>query len=90
MEKLEGLVLAHWRGRNPGAALQCQGWEKDHAKTEQETRQKARGRDSLHALSKLTTVVDGRRRIIDDPPLLVRIPEGDEIKAQITAIRESY
>ena len=40
--------------------------------------QKARGRDSLHALSKLTTVVDGRRRIIDDPPLLVRIPEGDD------------
>ena len=42
---------------------------------------KARGRDSLHALSKLTTVVDGRRRIIDDPPLLVRLPEGDEIRA---------
>src|SRR5215212_9972088 len=35
---------------------------------------KARGRDSLQALSKLTAVVDGRRRIIDDPPLLVRIP----------------
>jgi len=52
--------------------------------------QKARGRDSLHALSKLTTVVDGRRRIIDDPPLLVRIPEGDEIRAQVYAILESY
>src|SRR5215212_7321826 len=52
--------------------------------------QKARGRDSLQALSKLTTVVDGRRRIIDDPPLLVRIPEGDEIRAQVNAILESY
>jgi uncharacterized protein (DUF2252 family) len=51
---------------------------------------KARSRDSLQALSKLTTVVDGRRRIIDDPPLLVRIPEGDEIRAQISAILESY
>ncbi len=51
---------------------------------------KARGRDSLHALSKLTRVVDGRRMIIDDPPLLVRIPEGDEIRAQINAILESY
>jgi uncharacterized protein (DUF2252 family) len=51
---------------------------------------KARGRDSLQALSKLTTVVDGRRRIIDDPPLLARIPEGDEIRAQINAILESY
>src|SRR5215217_74242 len=52
--------------------------------------QKARGRDSLQALSKLTTVVAGRRRIIDDPPLLVRIPEGDEIRAQVYAILESY
>src|SRR5215218_1822151 len=51
---------------------------------------KARGRDSLQALSKLTTVVDGRRIINDDPPLLVRIPEGDEIRAQIYAILESY
>jgi uncharacterized protein (DUF2252 family) len=51
---------------------------------------KARGRDSLQALSKLTRVVDGRRRIIDDPPLLVRIPEGDEVRTQINAILESY
>lgn len=51
---------------------------------------KARGRDSLQALSKLTTVVDGHRRIIDDPPLLIRIPEGDEVRIQINAILESY
>jgi uncharacterized protein (DUF2252 family) len=51
---------------------------------------KARGRDSLQALSKLTRVVDGRRMINDDPPLLVRIPEGDEIRAQIYAILEGY
>ncbi len=52
--------------------------------------QKARGRDSLQALSKLTRVVDGRRMINDDPPLLVRIPQGDEIRAQVYAILESY
>ena len=51
---------------------------------------KTRGRDSLQALSKLTIVVDGHRRINDDPPLLVRIPEGDEIRAQVYAILESY
>jgi hypothetical protein len=51
---------------------------------------KARGRDSLQALSKLTRVVDGRRMIDDDPPLLVRIPEGDEIRGQVYAILESY
>jgi uncharacterized protein (DUF2252 family) len=52
--------------------------------------QKARGRDSLQALSKLTRVVDGRLRIIDDPPLLVRIPEEDEIRSQVYAILENY
>ena len=51
---------------------------------------KTRGRDSLQALSKLTTVVDGRRIINDDPPLLVRIPEGEEIRGQVYAILESY
>jgi uncharacterized protein (DUF2252 family) len=51
---------------------------------------KARGRNSLQALSKLTRVVDGRRMISDDPPLLVRIPEGDEIRVQIHDILEGY
>jgi uncharacterized protein (DUF2252 family) len=51
---------------------------------------KTRGRDSLQALSKLTRVVDGRRMIDDDPPLLVRIPEGDELRSQVYAILESY
>jgi uncharacterized protein (DUF2252 family) len=51
---------------------------------------KTRGRDSLQALSKLTRVVDGRRIINDDPPLLVRIPEGDDLRSQVYAILESY
>src|SRR5215212_1273670 len=54
------------------------------------TVRKARGRDSLQALSKLTRVVDGRRVINDDPPLLVRVPDGDEIRVQVNAILESY
>jgi hypothetical protein len=36
---------------------------------------KARTRDSTQALAKLTTVKDGRRRIISDPPLIVPIEE---------------
>jgi uncharacterized protein (DUF2252 family) len=36
---------------------------------------KARTRDSTQALAKLTTVEDGRRRIISDPPLIVPIEE---------------
>ncbi len=36
---------------------------------------RARTRDSLQALAKLTAVVDGRRQIVADPPLIV--PVGD-------------
>jgi uncharacterized protein (DUF2252 family) len=36
---------------------------------------KARSRDSLKELSKLTRVVDGRRRLVSDPPLLIPIDE---------------
>jgi uncharacterized protein (DUF2252 family) len=42
---------------------------------------KARTKDSMKALSKLTYEVDGERRIVSDPPLIVPIeellPEGD-------------
>ncbi len=36
---------------------------------------KARTRDSMQALDKLTTVVDGQRRIVSDPPLVVPAQE---------------
>ena len=39
------------------------------------TAAKARSRDSLQALSKLTRLVDGRRRLASDPPLLIPIDE---------------
>ena len=47
---------------------------------------KARTRDSMQALSKLTHVVDGRRRIVSDPPLIVPIEElvgSDADSAQV-------
>jgi hypothetical protein len=36
---------------------------------------KARAKDSMRALGKLTTVVEGERRIVGDPPLIVRIAD---------------
>jgi uncharacterized protein (DUF2252 family) len=36
---------------------------------------KAQGKDSLHALAKLTREVDGRARLISDPPLVVPVEE---------------
>ena len=36
---------------------------------------KAHTRDSTQALAKLTTVADGRRTIISDPPMIVPVEE---------------
>jgi hypothetical protein len=36
---------------------------------------KARARDSTQALAKLTTIKEGRRRIVSDPPLIVPVEE---------------
>jgi uncharacterized protein (DUF2252 family) len=38
---------------------------------------KARTRDNLQALERFTTVVDGRRRIVDSPPLIVHVPAAE-------------
>ncbi|HEY5136587.1 MAG TPA: DUF2252 domain-containing protein [Candidatus Nanopelagicales bacterium] len=57
---------------------------------------KARGRDSIQALSKLTTIVDGRPRIVNQPPLIIPIEdlldEGQAAAAydQFHAIVGSY
>lgn len=38
-------------------------------------------RTTLSALDKLTTVVDGKRTIVEDPPLVVRLPDIDSLEA---------
>jgi uncharacterized protein (DUF2252 family) len=60
------------------------------------TTTKARTRDSIQALGKLTQVVDGQRRIISDPPLVVPIEElfsqsdRDAIFEQLTELVRGY
>jgi len=51
---------------------------------------KAHTRDSLQAIDKLTTVTNGRRRIISDPPLIVPIDElsGFDIDGLLAALRD--
>jgi uncharacterized protein (DUF2252 family) len=57
---------------------------------------KAHTRDSTQALRKLTTVVDGRRRIVSDPPMVVPIEElfadvrAGEVYEQIRAVLGKY
>ena len=57
---------------------------------------KARGRDSLQAFDKLTHVVDGRRLITPDPPLIVPLHnlmpgiERDALEDQLRELIERY
>ena len=58
---------------------------------------KARTRDSMQAFNKLTHLVDGQRRIISDPPLIVPIedliPPGsgrDDVQAEMRTLIRSY
>jgi uncharacterized protein (DUF2252 family) len=57
---------------------------------------KAHTRDSTQALGKLTTVVDGRRQIISDPPMIVPVEEvfsdvrADAIYELIRAVLGKY
>ena len=55
-----------------------------YARAIRRTASKAHTRDSLDALAKLTRVVDGRRRLVSDPPLLVPI---DELVGEVDALR---
>ena len=58
---------------------------------------KARTRDSMEQLAKLTRVVDGRQRIISDPPLLVPVDEllpketdRADIEGQVQGLIKKY
>jgi uncharacterized protein (DUF2252 family) len=58
---------------------------------------KARSRDSLQAFRKLTAVVDGQRRIVPDPPLIVPIgdmmPEAarrDDLEQRLRGVLAQY
>ena len=47
---------------------------------------KARTRDSMQALGKLTEVVDGRRQIINQPPLIMRLEQMAEQREDLAAL----
>ena len=51
---------------------------------------KAMAKDHLQALSKLTEIVDGRRQIIDQPPLVSRLPINDDIAVRLQSSFRAY
>jgi uncharacterized protein (DUF2252 family) len=72
--------------------------DKKQAKTMKRTVAKAQTKDSMKAFAKLTHEVDGERRIISDPPLIVPIAElaessgvdPDEVIANILGLYRAY
>lgn len=83
-----------WYTQAGADALQAQADRKLGAGARERARRamtKARGRDSLQASEKLTCVVDGRRRIAPDPPLIMPIQHllpGTERDALEEGLRE--
>jgi uncharacterized protein (DUF2252 family) len=78
------------------SALVEQQTNKTSRKRFAEAREKARTRDSMQAFRKLTALVDGNRRIVADPPLIVPaedlMPATDrvELEEQIRELLAGY
>lgn len=51
---------------------------------------KARARDAWSAINKLTQVVDGKRQFLDQPPVIVRVPEESRVRGMLAGFGESY
>ena len=70
--------------------------DKSMAKRFEGTVKKARSRDHLRSLRKLTTVVDGRRRFVSDPPVLVPLSDvvtdrsPEDAVGQVRALIHEY
>ena len=69
--------------------------DKADLKATQKLLARAHTRDSLQAVGKLTTVTDGRRRIISDPPLVVPVDQvsgfdHEEVLGRIRGVVAAY
>jgi uncharacterized protein (DUF2252 family) len=83
MRKLAGMGnLDVWYANLDVEAIEAQLREQNdrhQTKMVEKSAAKARTKDSLKAFSKLTTEVDGERRIVSDPPLIVPLRDLAEI-----------
>ena len=67
----EGEIMGAVRALAKGASKRDAQGAKKSAKVAEKTAAKAHTRDSLQALSKLAEVVDGRYRIVSEPPVVI-------------------
>lgn len=93
--ELSPLDLYYYRFDSQTALERIDQHGREHRKWKKEVLEKAARKNSLRALKKLTSVVDGRRFIVPDPPLIVRAQgkharaESDEASAFFERYRAS-
>ncbi len=93
--ELSPLDLYYYRFESKDALEHIERHGKKHRKWKEDVLDKAARKNSLRALDKLTEVVDGRRMIVPDPPLIVRIDkelaaaESSEVAAFYQRYRET-
>jgi len=85
--------LAIWYDRISGATLEQWASEVGGERGAKELNKvigKAQSRDGWSAINKLTEVVDGKRQFLDQPPVLVRITDGDDLHPWIDKLMTHY
>jgi len=74
--ELDPLSLHYYQFESKAALERVEKHGKAHRKWKEAVLAKATRRNSLRAFDQMTKVVDGRRVIVPDPPLIVRIDEA--------------
>lgn len=77
--ELDPLALHYYRFESKSALARIGKHGRAHRKWKEQVLKRATRRNSLRAFDQLTRVVDGRRVIVADPPLIVRV--DDEMTA---------
>ena len=90
--KMNPLDLFYYRIDSATVLEKIEKRGKKHRKWTEQVLQKAGRRNSLRAFRKLTDIVDGRRVIVTDPPLVVRVDEHlqEEEAASVSEFYEQY
>ena len=90
--KLNPLDLYYYRFESEAVLKRLRHLGKKRRRRVEDFFVKATRKNSLRALRKYTDVVDGRRVIVPDPPLVVRVDERIDIEnlEQVTSFYEEY
>ena len=85
--------LAIWYDRISTATLEQWATEVGGQKATKQLNKvigKAQSRDGWSAITKLTEVIDGTRKFLDQPPVLVRITDGEDLHPWLDMLLDRY